>query len=637
MIALTELSKSYGQQTLFENVTLQLDGGCRYGLVGANGSGKTTLFRLISGEEEASEGSISMAKRLTLGLLSQDHFRFEDTKILDVVMTGHEELWKAIVEKEELLARSEEHFDGERFGELEDIIASNDGYSFEARCGEILEGLGIPTENHHKPLSTLSGGFKLRVLLAQALASNPNCLLLDEPTNHLDILSIRWLEKFLSEHRGCVVVISHDHRFLDNVCTHILDVDYERITLYTGAYTAFVAAKQAERDRREAEIAKQEKKIAEHKSFVDRFKAKATKARQAQSKMKQMDRIVIERLPRTSRRYPKFVFKQKRPSGKDVITFDEVCKSFGDNHVLNDVSLTVRRGDRIAIIGPNGIGKSTLLKIAVGDLQADKGAAEWGHETHPGFFPQDPKEALGEMRGTVESWLMPFCPDPTIGFVRGQLARVLFSGDDVEKKLPSLSGGECARLIFARLTVTQPNVLLLDEPTNHLDLESIEALVEVLKTYDGTLIFVSHDRWFVSKLATRVVEIREDGINDFPGSYDDYLASCGDDHLDSDRVDLKVKREKSKGKNTRRERSSAKRDFRHKQLAERRDTVTKAIDDAEARIADIDALFCEDGFFVKTTEQQVKNLQTEQQTLKDRIHELMAEWEDIEAKLEEPS
>jgi ATPase subunit of ABC transporter with duplicated ATPase domains len=488
MIAVTDLVKAYGSQVLFADVNFQLNPGCRYGLVGANGSGKSTLVRIIAGMEE-SDGTVSKPKRLRMGVLSQDHYRFEHTPIIDVTMMGHQELWQALAEKDRILEASTEHFDGDRYAKVEDLIVSLDGYSFEARSGEILEGLGIPTELHNEPLSVLSGGFKLRVLLAQVLAADPGCLLLDEPTNHLDILSIRWLEKFLATYRGCAVVISHDHRFLDNVCTHILDIDYETITLYTGNYTAFTSAKVEERQRKEGEIARQEKKIAEHKAFADRFRAKATKARQAQSKLKQMDRIVVEPLPRSSRRYPIFQFRQQRPSGKKALEIENLNKSFADNQVLKDVDLFVRRGDRLAIIGPNGIGKSTLLKIAVSELDADSGDLQWGHEVRTGYFAQDHRQAFEGTDATVESWLAAACPGEAVGTVRSRLGKVLFSGDEVEKKLPSLSGGEAARLIFARLAVDEPNVLILDEPTNHLDLEAIEALVAGLNAYDGTLIF----------------------------------------------------------------------------------------------------------------------------------------------------
>jgi ATPase subunit of ABC transporter with duplicated ATPase domains len=639
MIAVTDLAKAYGSQILFDGVNLQLNSGCRYGLVGANGSGKSTLLRILSNAEEASAGSVSIPKRLRLGVLSQDHFQFEDTPIIDVAMMGHSELWSALEEKERILEASPEHFDGERYAVVEDLIVSLEGYSFEARAAEILEGLGIASEIHRQPLSTLSGGFKLRVLLAQVLAADPGCLFLDEPTNHLDIVSIRWLEKFLSSFRGCAVVISHDHRFLDNVCSHILDIDYQTITLYTGNYQVFTKAKHAERERKETEITRQEKKIAKHKAFADRFRAKATKARQAQSKLKQMDRIVIEPLPRSSRRYPVFDFKQMRPSGKEALRVEGISKAFGDNHVLENVSLNVRRGDRIAIIGPNGIGKSTLLKILVNELRADTGSVEWGHEAHSGYFAQDHRRLLEGRDATVEGWLAPTCVGESTGAVRSRLGRVLFSGDEVEKKLTSLSGGEAARLIFAHLSVKKPNVLVLDEPTNHLDLEAIEALVAGLEAYDGTLIFVSHDRWFVSQLATRIFEITAAGITDYPGNYDEYLASCGDDHLDADSAAMRARREKrERAKSVTRTRSTKIRQpdtRRRNKLELRRDVVTAAIESAETRIEEIDSAFCEPGFFEDTRETKVRSLQQERQKLEREVEGLVAEWEKLEHELED--
>ncbi len=638
MITVTDLAKSYGIQILFKEVDLQLTAGRRYGLVGANGSGKSTLLRILTGEEEASAGSVSIPKRLRLGTLSQDHFRFEDVAILQVAMMGHRELWSALAEKERILDAADHHFDGERYAELEDIILSLDGYSFEARAGEILEGLGIPSEHHQRPLSTLSGGYKLRVLLAQVLASDPGVLLLDEPTNHLDIVSIRWLEKFLESFSGCAVVISHDHRFLDNVCTHILDIDYETVTLYTGNYSAFVESKHSERQRKETEIERQEKKIAEQQAFVERFRAKATKARQAQSKLKAIERIDIQPLPRSSRRYPQFRFSQIRPSGKEVLRVEGLCKAYGDNRVLDGIDLNVRRGDRVAIIGPNGIGKSTLLKIAVGQTPADSGRVRWGHEARVGYFAQDHRQAFEDGDLTVESWLSAYCAGEGIGSVRNRLAQVLFSGDEVTKKLSSLSGGEAARLIFARLNVDRPNVLVLDEPTNHLDLEAIEALVAGLRSYDGTLIFVSHDRWFVSQLATRIFEITDRGVSDYPGTYQEYLASCGDDHLDAENVVLRTKRTKkstpvaASDTNRRRSRDGGP---NVRKLEERREEVTGAIDKTEHRIAEIDAAFCEPGFFEATPAGKVRTLQQERDTRQAELERLMAEWESLESRLDE--
>ena len=635
MIAVSSLAKHYADHTLFAGVSLQFDPGQRYGVVGANGSGKSTFLKILAGEESASEGEISLPRRATLGVLKQDHFRYERDRILDVVMMGSAELWDAIQEKERILARASEHFDGDRYAELEDVILRRGGYTLEARAGEILEGLGIATELHPEPLSTLSGGFKLRVLLAQVLASEPDVLLLDEPTNHLDILSIRWLERFLEDFPGAALVVSHDHRFLDNVATSIVDVDYETITVYPGNYEAFVRAKRSERERREKEIAKREAQIADQKAFVERFRAKATKARQAQSKLKQIDRIEIESLPQSSRRYPHFRFHQRRPSGRQALAIEDVAKRYDDTPVLEGVNLTVMRGERVAIIGPNGIGKSTLLRVAMGEIEPDRGSVTWGYETHPGYVAQDQRAQLGASQQTVASWLADVCPGESIGFVRGHLGAVLFSGDDVDKKLSSLSGGEAARLVFARQVVERPNVLVLDEPTNHLDLEAIEALVAGLLAYEGTLIFVSHDRWFVGELATRVIELTPEGLNDFPGTYEEYLERCGDDHLDA-QVALRraraAKREKRTAKPKERRPAVSRREL--KRIESRLGEVTEELQAAESRIAALNQTFCDPAFFERTPGDERAALEGEHRTLTARCQELMQEWESLEERRE---
>jgi ATPase subunit of ABC transporter with duplicated ATPase domains len=671
MIAVSGLAKAYGGQTLFEDVSLQFNAGERYGIVGANGSGKSTFLRILAGDEIPSDGAVSIPKKARVGVLRQDHFQYEDVSIVHVVMMGHQTLWQAIQEKEKLLEHHE--FDGERYAELEDVIVAHDGYALESRAGEILEGLGIPSHRHHEPLSTLSGGFKLRVLLAQVLASSPDVLLLDEPTNHLDILSIRWLEKFLAEFSGCAMVVSHDHRFLDNVSTMIADVDYETILLYHGNYTDFMAAKVAERERKEAEIAKQEKQIADHKEFVDRFRAKATKARQAQSKLKLIDRIEIVRLPRSSRRYPIFKFAQVRPSGKEVLKTEAITKSYGAEQVLHGVDLQVRRGDRLAILGPNGIGKSTLLKIAMSSVEPDSGKVEWGYETHPGYFAQDHREQLGNPRATVEEWLWNYCPGEPIGFVRGQLGLVLFSGDEVKKRVGNLSGGEAARLLFARMAVEKPNVLVLDEPTNHLDLEAIESLAQGLEKFQGTLIFVSHDRWFVSRLATRILEITPHGLNDFQGTYDEYLERLGDDHLDAAAVLARARKErgagarekpqttavrsgdaaarKPHGGGPRGERGAAAARAEsattadsaeeRRNLGRRFDRIQKALEKAESRVTAINEQFANPGFFASASRDDIRRLESEQKRLLTEIDGLMGEWQEVDEALgrlaEEPS
>ncbi len=655
MISVSSLAKSYGDHVLFEDATFQLNPGERYGLVGANGSGKTTLLNILTGDIEASEGTVSIPKRVRLGVLRQDQFLHDESSIVSVALMGNRELYDAMVEKEKLLAETAAggEFDGDRFSVLEETVQRLDGYTAEARAGAILEGLGIAAELHHNPMRTLSGGFKLRVLLAQVLAGAPDVLLLDEPTNHLDILSIRWLETFLAEFPGPVVVISHDIRFLDNVATHILDVDYRTVQLYHGNYSDFQVAKHEERARREKDIAGREKEIAELQRFVDRFKAKASKARQAQSKAKVIERRAgeITELAPSSRRWPTFRFDPRRDSGRDVLKVKGVKKAFADNQVLHGVDLAVERGDRLAIMGPNGVGKSTLLKIVMGRLEADAGVVEWGYETHPGYFAQDYKDQFESRTGTAEKWIWEGCPDKDRGYVRGRMGLVLFSGDDGLKRLDSLSGGEAARLVFARIALDRPNVLVLDEPTNHLDLESIEALVEGLQSFEGTIIFVSHDRWFVGELATRIVEISPDGIRDYRGTYEEYVEWCGDDHLDATQVVLKAKREKkaaraeakSEGTGGRRaSQGDARGDSRGGKpsvnpmvLKRKRDELTSRIEQAESRVAEIDALFLRPGYFDETEPQQVKRLQEERARLVDRLPGLMAEWEEAEVALAE--
>jgi ATPase subunit of ABC transporter with duplicated ATPase domains len=647
VISVSSLAKSFGDRTLFADASFQLNPGERYGLVGANGSGKTTLLRILSGDLAPDDGTVAMAKRLRLGVLRQDQFLYEEQDILSVALQGNPELWDAMMEREAMLASAETSFDADRFATLEEVVHRHDGYTAEARAGAILEGLGIPTAVHRDPISTLSGGFRLRVLLAQVLASAPDALLLDEPSNHLDILSIRWLETFLRDFRGAVLVISHDHRFLDNVATTILDVDYQTVTVYPGNYTDFLEAKQEERDRRVTDIAARERDIAHHQKFVDRFRAKASKARQAQSKARMIMKKAeaLEELPQSSRRYPTFRFTPRRDSGREVLAVRGVRKAFGDHEVLHGVDLTVIRGDRLAIMGPNGIGKSTLLKIIMGRLEADAGRAEWGYQAQPGYFAQDHQEELTSGAGTAEQWVWNCCPEQSFGWVRNAMGLMLFSGDDGAKSLSALSGGESARLVFTRLGIEQPNVLVLDEPTNHLDLESIEALVEGLKAYPGTLILVSHDRWFVSQLATRVLEIRPDGITDYPGSYEEYVHACGDDHLDVDRVVLSRKRE---GKRTEPapppkpvsrsgDRASPKRSL--EKLQRRLEAITGQVEAAEARVADIDRRFCQPDYFSRTPVDEVRALEAERQRLQAELAGLLAEWEAIEgeaAALERP-
>ena len=635
MISISNLAKDFGDRTLFSNASFQLNPGERYGLVGANGSGKTTLLNIIAGSIDPTEGQVSIPKSLRLGVLKQDHFLYEQEEILAVAIMGNAELWDAMEEKERILAQPETEFDTERFSIVEETVQRLDGYTAEARAASVLEGLGLPAETHRQLLSTLSGGFKLRVLLAQVLASAPDVLLLDEPTNHLDILSIRWLEKFLQAFKGPVVVISHDHRFLDNVSTQILDVDYDTVQLYNGDYTHFASAKVTERTRREKEIDNRAREIAHHQDFINRFRAKASKARQAQSKLRLIEKKAgeLQGLPESSRRYPKFRFTPRRPSGRDVLKISGIRKAFGDNEVLHGVDLLVHRGDRVAIMGPNGIGKSTLLKIVMGELEADQGKVEWGYETHLGYFAQDHEEEFQGGKETTEQWLWDFCAGRDRGFVRAQMGMMLFTKDDGEKKVSALSGGEAARLVFSRIALEEPNVLILDEPTNHLDLESIEALVVELERFEGTLILVSHDRWFVSRLATRVVEIKPDEVTDYPGSYEEYVHHSGDDHLDVDRVVLKARREKKK-KTKKADVSVVDPAKEIRRIESDRDKLTDRVASAEQRVDDIDETLAAPGFYERAASEEIAVLGNERSELKDQIERGLEEWATLESELE---
>jgi ATPase subunit of ABC transporter with duplicated ATPase domains len=657
MIATTALGKEYGARVLFSGVSLQLNAGSRYGLVGANGSGKSTFMRLLAGDEAASEGTVALVKRARVGVLRQDRFLDDGEIILDLAMRGDAVVWNALTEQKRIadsgglahVADAADAADAGRMADLEDQIAAHDGYTLEGRSAEVLQGLGIPTAVHHAPLGTLSGGFKLRVLLAQVLVGGVDILLLDEPTNHLDILTIRWLEKFLADYAGCAVIISHDQRFLDNVTSHTLDVDYGTITLWSGAYSKAMVEKAAARARKETAIARAEDEIARKRAFVDRFGAKNTKATQAQSRLKQIERIEVEELAPSSRRAPALRFVPERPSGREVLELAGISKSYGDNHVLANVSLTIRRGERVGIIGPNGLGKSTLLKIAVERLAADAGRVRWGHETRPGYFPQDHREVLTDGETTPLGILEEACPGESPTFVRGQLGRALFSGEETGKKVRLLSGGECARLIFALLSVAKPNVLVLDEPTNHLDLEAIHALVEALKQYPGTLIFVSHDRWFVSELATRIIELTPTGPNDFPGTYAEYLARCGDDHLDGDAVVLKAKGARAATATATDDGGAAaatvsaaasweeqkRRRNRLAQLPKQRDRVMAAIEAAEARKKAIHDRYADPSFYAQTSHDDIDALGEELAALGPKLDALITEWEGIEREIAE--
>ncbi len=633
MLTTSQLGKSYGARALFRDVSLELNPGSRYGLVGANGSGKTTLLRVLAGDEAATEGTVSLPPGVRLGVLRQDLSLDDDRIILDLAMMGDAAVWALL----ETRRRTVDEGEGDATGlaDIEEQIRNAGGYTLEARATAILEGLGIPVATHRQTLATLSGGFKLRVLLAQVLLGGPDVLLLDEPTNHLDIVSIRWLEKFLAAYRGAALVISHDHRFLDNIATHILDVDYETVTSYTGNYSSFVQQKRSTREQKEAEIARAEKIIAEKRAFVERFGAKATKAKQAQSRLKQIERIEIATLAPSSRRTPHFRFLAERASGREVLEAVGICKSYAEQSVLRDISLTIRRGEKLAVIGPNGLGKSTLLKIIVGHLAADAGTMHTGHEVRIGYFAQDHREVLASATMTPLEYVWAACPSEGTSYVRGQLGRALFSGADVEKPVGALSGGEAARLVFCRIIVERPNFLVLDEPTNHLDLESIGALLDALKAFEGTVVFVSHDCFFVSELATRILELTPTGPRAFPGTFSEYLEHCGDDHLDAD---LAVSRAKAKANAQKADAGPARalswedekrRRNRLAALPAKRDKLLEAIEAAEAQ----KLMNAERYGQVGASREDLQNVASTEAELSRTIEKLMAEWEQVEAEL----
>jgi ATPase subunit of ABC transporter with duplicated ATPase domains len=536
MIKINNLAMQYGPKLLFTDVNLNLNANSRYSLVGANGAGKSTFFKLIMKEEEPSGGEIIAVRNARIGCLSQDQFLYENTLIINTVIAGNKVLWRALQEKEKLLELEE--FDDEsgyRLGELEQIIADNDGYTAEILAAELLVGLGIKEEMHYQPLSMLSGGYKLRVLLAQSLFNNPDVLLLDEPTNHLDIPSIYWLETYLKEKfKGALLFISHDVMFLNNVSTHTLDIDYGEINIYTGNYDKFIAQKQQVIEHKMHEINYLEKKLARMQAFVDKFSA-GTRSRQASSREKQMERIEMPDIQKSSRVSPSFNFKQKRASGKQVLKVEGIAKSYDDKVVLNKVKFDIHRGEKVVIIGANGIGKSTLLKILLDRIKADVGTYAWGHEAQISYFAQDHHELLNESVSVIE-WLTKQAETETIGTIRTALGQMLFRQDDVAKNILYLSGGEGARLLLAKIILEKSNILVLDEPTNHLDIESKESLKQALVDYVGTLILVTHDRDFATTIATRVIALTTRGIVDFKGTYQEYLSSYADDYLNSNWV-----------------------------------------------------------------------------------------------------
>lgn len=522
----------FGAKPLFENVSVKFGDGNRYGLIGANGCGKSTFMKILGGDLDPTSGNVSIDANERVGKLRQDQFAFENCLVIDTVMMGHDELWRVKEERDAIYANADAtEADYMHAAELEAHFAELNGYSAEARAGELLLGVGIPLSQHRGLMSAIAPGFKLRVLLAQALFANPEILLLDEPTNNLDINTIRWLEDVINVSKSTIIIISHDRHFLNSVCTHMADLDYGEIRIYPGNYDEYMTASIQVRERMLADNAKKKTQIAELQSFVSRFSANASKARQATSRARQIEKIKLEDVKPSSRQYPyiRFDVDERDKLYRLAVSVQSVSKSFSgmEKVLLNRFSLNVEAGEKVAIIGPNGIGKTTLLRCLVGNLTPDAGEVKWAEKARPGYVAQD-HAADFEMDMSLTDWMTQWRREGDDDqAVRSVLGRLLFSGDEVKKSVKVISGGEQGRMLFGKFILQKPNVLLMDEPTNHLDMESIESLNSALEKYTGTLIFVSHDREFVSSLATRIIEMKPDGITDFKGEYEEYLRSQG--------------------------------------------------------------------------------------------------------------
>lgn len=532
MISVNNVSMRYGSKILFEEVTTNFIPGRRYGLTGPNGAGKSTFMKVLTGELEPQKGTVVRPKKL--GVLRQDQFAFDNYRVIDTVIMGNAALWAAMEERDRIYEKAElTDEDGMRLGELEGIVGEEDGYTAESDAAILLQGLDIPDELHERKMGELQGGQKVRVLLAQALFGKPQALLLDEPTNYLDLDSIHWLQEFLLAFEGTLITISHDRHFLNSVCTHTADIDYQTIITYTGGYDEMVVAKTQIRSRLESENAQREKKIAQLNEFIARFAA-GTRSSQVTSRRKEVERLQTNELSRSNIQRPYIRFEQNRPSGRHVLEFEGISKSYGDLNVIDNFSAMLMRGEKICLIGRNGVGKTTVLKsllstmpdVADAEFSLDAGTIKWGHEAQIGYFPQDVSNII-QKGMTVSDWLYQFDPKATKEDIRGLLGQMLFSGEEGLKMTDALSGGEAARLLFCKLMLTKPNILVLDEPTNHLDLESINALNIAIQRYEGTVLLVTHDHDLIDEVATRIWHFDHGSIDDFKGPYEEYVSATG--------------------------------------------------------------------------------------------------------------
>jgi len=624
MISLQNLGMSYGERDLFSKVSLQLNEGVRYGITGANGSGKSTLLKIIAGRDVPTEGKVDIQKGTRIAYLEQNLPLESGETAIQIVVAGDEILAKALAE------RDNPHADPSHAGEVEEIIMSRDGYRAESEAARLLSGLGLPDAVHNIPASKLSGGQLMRVLLARSLFAKGEVLLLDEPTNHLDMPGIKWLENFiLYEFQGMLLLITHDRGFLSALSEQILDVDYKTITIFNMNYNRFVGARTlaAGQKEREAEAAK--RKIAELTEFIDRFKAKASKARQAQSRVKQVEKIEVPEIIPSSRRKPSFNFRYERESGRDVLTVHNVAMQFTETPLFQGAEFLLRKGDKAAIIGPNGHGKTTLLKIIAGELKAIEGTVHFGHEARIGYYAQVHEE-LRKLGEPLHEHLHQLHREKAVKDVRGSLGLMLFEGDEQKKKLSALSGGEMARFVFADLMLQKPNILVLDEPTNHLDIEGIEALEEALANYPGTVLMVSHDRAFIKRVCTRVFELKNGGLTEL---------NAGVRALDAtDATEEKAQptaREKAEAALQAETNGNYENRKKAKSEAGKTQTRIKKLEEAisahEAAIADLDALFADGARIQKLSPEDIRLKSAERSEQQKQLEEKVAEWEGLVA------
>jgi len=526
MITASNIALSYGKRVIFQDVNIKFAPGNCYGLIGANGAGKSTFLKILAGQLEADRGEVSKGKRERIAMLSQDQFAFDEHTVFNTVIMGHKKLYKVMAEREALYAKADfTDKDGIRSGELEDKFGEMNGYDAEAETAVLLNGLGIPEEMRQKKMKELEGSDKVRVLLAQALFGNPDILLLDEPTNQLDLPTINWLEAFLSRFQNTVIIVSHDRHFLNQVCTHVADIDYGKIQVYVGNYDFWYQASQLRFHQKETESKKSKAKADELKEFIRRFSSNASKAKQATSRKKLLEKLTLEDMPISSRKYPYIVFTPERPCGDIILEIKGLSKKIDGVSMFKDLTLTVNKGDKIAFVGANSLAKTTLFKILAGELEPDKGSFRWGVTMSNAYFPKENNTYFENMDLDLVGWLRQYAPPKEHeSFVRGFLGKMLFAGDEALKKISVLSGGERVRCMLSRMMLSGANALILDEPTNHLDLESITSLNNGLIDFPEVLLFTSHDHQIVSTVANRIVEITTEGIIDVMMTFDEYLA-----------------------------------------------------------------------------------------------------------------